>query len=308
MNRSLAPVVVFAYNRPVHLQRTLDALAGCRLAGQTEVYAFADGPRNDAAVAKVAEVRAVLTREAEQARFAGFHVDAAIANRGLANSIIRGVGSVIERHGRAIVLEDDLLVAPDFLEFMNDCLEYYAEDLAVGSIAGSCPLDRVPAEYPHSVFAMTRNSSHGWATWARVWSRVDWSGSGYSKLQSSLFSRLAFNREGNDRFDRLQRQLAGKIDSWSIRFGLFQFLENLVTVYPVINRVTNIGFDGSGIHCKTDERRPSQATESAYTLKQVFVHPALRRAFRHQYSGRQPGRLMRDIIAFFPRLTRWFGR
>ena len=45
MRETLAPVVVFAYNRPVHLQRTLDALAACRLAGQTVVHVVADGPR-----------------------------------------------------------------------------------------------------------------------------------------------------------------------------------------------------------------------------------------------------------------------
>ena len=81
MTRNLAPVVVFAYNRPVHLQRTLDALAACRLADACEVHAFADGPRTEAAAPAVADVRAVLAHEATRGRFAGFHVDAADAAR-----------------------------------------------------------------------------------------------------------------------------------------------------------------------------------------------------------------------------------
>lgn len=308
MSRSLAPVVVFAYNRPVHLQRTLDALAVCRLAGKTEVYAFADGPRNEAAVAKVAEVRAVLTREAEQTRFAGFHVDAATANRGLANSIIRGVGSVIERHGRAIVLEDDLLVAPDFLEFINDCLEYYAEDPSVGAVTGFCPLQEMPASHQGDVFMAMRNSSQGWATWARVWKDVDWSAKGMERMEHEWSLRRDFNREGNDRYDRLRRQLAGRIDSWSIRFGLSLYLRGLGTVYPAVNRIANIGYDGSGIHSGTGTPKNENIAESAYMLRKVKLDPAIQRAFHDAYSGPWRGRLLRDVLARWPGLAGWMRR
>ena len=159
MRDALAPVVVFAYNRPVHLRRTLDALAACRLAGQTSVHVFADGPRKPEVAEAVAAVRDVLAREATAARFAGFHIHASPVNLGLANSIIGGVGKVLAERGRVIVLEDDLLVSADFLEFMNDCLEFYKDDPKVGAVTGYSPLAALPAGYSGDVFLVHRNSS-----------------------------------------------------------------------------------------------------------------------------------------------------
>lgn len=306
--RELAPIVVFAYNRPVHLQRTLDALAACRLASQSQVYAFADGPRKPEAAAAVAQVRAVLEQEARSGRFAGFVVQCAEANRGLANSIIGGVGQVIAAHGRVIVLEDDLLVAPDFLEFMNDCLEFYAEDEAVGAISGFSPLGALPNGVSGDVYLAQRNCSHGWATWRHVWDGVDWRALGVDRLNESMAVRRMFNREGNDRYDRLRRQMAGKIDSWSVRFGLSLFLRGLGTIYPAANRVRNIGFDGSGIHCGAGKGLNERFNESSYKLKRVSIDSRIQRAFHRTYSGSSRGRWLRELLAVSPRLAGWLGR
>lgn len=308
MSAALAPVVVFAYNRPLHLRRTLDALAACRLAARTEVHVFADGPKKPAAAEAVAEVRGVLAREAEAGRFAAFHVHASDANRGLANSIIRGVGQVLAGHGRVIVLEDDLLVSADFLEFMNDCLAFYEDEATVGAITGFCPFQTLPEGFGGDVFLARRTCSHGWGTWARVWEDVDWSGAGVQRLHGDWSLRRAFNAEGNDRYDRLRRQLAGRIDSWSIRFGLSLFLRGMGTIYPAMNRVSNIGFDGSGVHCGHGDAINEQIAEAAYTLRPVQFDPRIQQAFHRAYSGRLPGRMMRDVLARWPRLAGWLGR
>jgi hypothetical protein len=308
MRETLAPVVVFAYNRPLHLQRTLDALAACRLAGQTIVHVFADGPRKPEAADAVAAVRDVLAREADATRFADLHLHASPVNLGLANSIIGGVGKVLAERGRVIVLEDDLLVSADFLEFMNDCLEFYKNDPKVGAVTGYSPLSALPAGYTSDVFLVHRNSSQGWGTWSRVWDGVDWSASGIDRLERDYGLRRAFNREGNDRYDRLRRQLAGRIDSWSIRFGLSLFLRGMGTLYPAVNRIANTGYDGSGIHSGTGTPMNEHVAEAPYTLCAVEVDPRLQHAFRRVYGGRAGGRLLRDALALWPRLAGWLGR
>ena len=308
LRKELAPIVVFAYNRPVHLQRTLDALAACRLASQSQVYAFADGPRKPEAAAAVAQVRAVLEQEARSGRFAGFVVQCAEANRGLANSIIGGVGQVIATHGRVIVLEDDLLVTPDFLEFMNDCLTYYQDDTTVGAVTGFCPLQVLPKGIKGDVFLAERNSSQGWGTWQRVWADVDWSAADASRMGGSWRLRRAFNRTGNDRYDRLRRQLAGKIDSWSIRFGLSLFLRGLGTVYPATNRIANIGYDGTGVHSGTGTPKNEVIAEAPYVLQTLQLNPRIQRAFHRTYSGSSRGRWLRELLAVSPRLAGWLGR
>ncbi len=305
---TLAPVVVFAYNRPQHLQRTLDALAACRLAARSEVHVFADGPKKPAAAEAVADVRRVLAQESAADRFAAFHVQASEVNLGLANSIIRGVGQVIAAHGKVIVLEDDLLVSADFLEFMNDCLVFYKDDSSIGVVTGFCPLTSLPSGYAEDVFVVHRNSSQGWGTWARVWQDVDWSASGIEKMNRDWLLRRAFNREGNDRYDRLRRQLAGRMDSWSIRFGLSLFMRGLGTVYPTVNRIANIGYDGSGIHSGTGTPKNEQIAEASYTLRKVGIDARIQRAFHGTYSGEMRGRLKREVLALWPRMAGWLGR
>lgn len=38
--RSLAPVILFTYNRPEHTKRTIEALAANELAAETDLYVF----------------------------------------------------------------------------------------------------------------------------------------------------------------------------------------------------------------------------------------------------------------------------
>ncbi len=54
---TIAPIVLFAYNRPWHLQQTVESLAKNYLAGQSELFVFSDGPKTESDVPKVTEVK-----------------------------------------------------------------------------------------------------------------------------------------------------------------------------------------------------------------------------------------------------------
>lgn len=296
MNRSLAPVVVFAYNRPDHLHQTLTALAEADLAGDSRVRVYADGPRNEAAREGVAAVRAVLDDPVWRERFGTFEVVASNENKGLARAIIGGVTEVVEQAGRVIVLEDDLIVSRDFLRFMNDALDFYETDQTVGSISGFCPLKAPPPGYVHDVMRVPRNCSHGWATWADRWAQVDWTMSEAWKLQQDRALRRRFHLAGSDRFNRLQRQLAGKINSWSIRFGLWHFLSGRDTIYPSVNHIRNVGFDNSGTHTRAGEEiNDTLGNGQPWTLTDVAVSPQVLAGFRRAYSGSPLARLRRFL-------------
>jgi hypothetical protein len=296
-----SPVVVFAYNRPDHLRQTLTALAEAELAKESRVRVYADGPRDEAARAGVEAVRRVLDDPAWRDRFAAFEVRASDANKGLATSIIGGVTEVIEAEGRAIVLEDDLIVSRDFLRFMNDALDFYRDDPTVGSISGFSPLEAPPRGYAHDVMRVPRNCSHGWATWADRWREVDWTAAGADLLRRDKALRRRFDSAGTDRFDRLQRQLAGKINSWSIRFGLWQVLTGRCTIYPVHNRVRNIGFDNTGVHTRAGQAvNDTLARETRYVLSDVPESDRVTKAFRRAYSGNAIASAMRSIRASLP--------
>lgn len=292
-----APIVVFAYNRPHHLAQTLQALGRARCAQESEVWIFSDGPRRPDVAPKVEEVRALLREVQRDHGFARVHVVEAESNLGLARSIIQGVSRVLERHDRVVVLEDDLVVSPDFLQFMNDALEYYRNDRRVGSITGFCPITQFPRDYRPSVALVPRSCSQGWATWSDRWAQVDWSASGIARLQRDRALRRQFNRAGSDRYGRLRHQLAGRIDSWSIRFGLWQFLAGMYTIYPTRNRIRNIGYDGTGVHSGTGTPKNAEIPdrELAYSLERVDEDPRISAEFHRTYSGPLPLRIARSV-------------
>jgi hypothetical protein len=297
MTRSLAPVVLFAYARPDHLHQTLTALAAAKGARDTALWVFSDGPKNAAAKDKVAAVRAVLAEPNWQRGFAKVTLVLADKNKGLARSIIDGVSHVLDRHESVIVLEDDLLVAPDFLQFMNSALERHARTPEVGSVTGYCPLPQPPTAYAHDVYAVPRSCSHSWATWRDRWETVDWSGRGAGRLWQDPALRKRFMATGSDKLDRLRRQLEGRIDSWSIMFNLWHALNDRVTLYPVRNLVRNIGFDGSGTHTGTHDRFHTSIGATGRVLDPTLppVDPRVLAAFRKIYSGTLPGRLRRSL-------------
>jgi len=292
-----APIVVFGYNRPDHLTQTLTHLAQAQGASESDLWIFCDGPKPNADRTKVEAVRTVANDPVWRDKFGSVRVIASEANKGLARSIIGGVSAAMDKAGRAIVVEDDVLVAPDFLDFMNDCLNFYADDQSVGSITGFSPFSARPAGYAKDVMAIPRNCSQCWATWADRWAEVDWEARGAAKLWRDPSLRRRFNAAGNDRVDRLHRQLAGKIDSWSIRFGLWQTLSGRHTIYPVENRVRNIGYDGSGVHTRLGQDVNAHAlTEArAYTLEPVTEDRAILRQVANIYGGPWLKRVLRGL-------------
>ncbi len=279
------------------MRQTLDHLAQADGAAESPLWIFCDGPKLGTDPSQVDAVRALAHDPQWVQKFASVKVVVATQNKGLARSIISGVSVVMDEAGRAIVVEDDLLTAPDFLRFMNDCLNFYEDDQSVGSITGFSPLTEVPSGYPHDIMAVPRNCSHGWATWADRWQQVDWEARDATKLARDPALRRRFNAAGNDRFGRLQRQLGGKIDSWSIRFGLWQTLAGRNTIYPILNRVHNIGFDGSGVHTRSGQDVNAQALSEArpYRLQSAAPDPAIMRHVARIYGGAWHKRVWRDF-------------
>jgi len=110
-----APIAVFAFNRPDHLRHTLQSLVACEGFAAAPVTLFCDGQRNtadrDSVAATIDVARDVLGSAAD--------IRPAPQNRGIYRSITEGVTAMIGDHGRVIVLEDDLVLAPSFLTFMK---------------------------------------------------------------------------------------------------------------------------------------------------------------------------------------------
>lgn len=249
---SPAPIALFVYNRPDHARETLKGLRRCDQSTQTPVYVFSDGPKNEAGIEKVKAVRQMLAEVGKDHGFASFTVIEAPENRGLAKSIISGVSEVMAKHGRAIVMEDDLVTSLDCLKFLNDCLDFYDADKSIGQISAfSLPI-KAPSDYQHSVYKLRRTCSTGWATWSDRWEKVDWNASQFDSFMQDRAAQKRFGEAGTDRLSRLVRQVKADAKSWSVLFGFSQFMQGLCSIYPVQGRINNIGTDGTGVHLASD--------------------------------------------------------
>jgi len=238
-----AAVAIFAYRRPEHLQRCLDALAANPQASGTELHLFLDGSRGDQDAEPVRQTRLVA---ASASGFGRVHIHERSINFGLARNIIEGVSELLEINDEVIVLEDDLVVSPHFLEYMNAGLKLYEGVDQVASIHGyvypvSKPLPRT--------FFLRGADCWGWATWRRAWSTFETNGEALlARIESGGLAR-DFDWDGAYPFLRILRhQVRGKNDSWAIRWHASCFLQGMLTLYPGVSLVENHGFDGSGRH------------------------------------------------------------
>lgn len=244
----LAPVVVFVYDRPEHTIKTIEALADNYLAKETNIYFFSDAAKSKQSEENVALVRDYIDSLTERNYFKTINIEKAQQNRGLANSVITGVTQIIKKYGKIIVVEDDLVSSVDFLQYMNDALDYYESNNKIWSISGyNIPIE-IPNNYKSEIYLSYRGCSWGWATWKDRWEEVDWDVSDYQEFKRNKKMRKKLNRGGRDMANMLDLQMHGTIDSWAIRWCYTQSKLDMYTVYPVISRIKNIGLDGTGTH------------------------------------------------------------
>ncbi len=257
---NLAPIAIFAYNRPQHLKQTIEALANNPEFLDSQIFVYCDGPKSVNDIPAITSVRMIVSSFG----FPNLMLIERDKNMGLANSIITGVTELCRRYGRVIVLEDDLIVSPIFLQFMNKALIHYAEDQAVMQISGYMFPVELHSEKDAVFLPFT--SSWGWATWERAWSHFNPDSVGYNSLVKDKLRRKRFDLNGSYPYFRmLKKQLRGEVDSWAIRWYLSVFDLNGLVLYPRNSLVNNIGFDGSGTHCG-NEMDDDQANSIKYSL------------------------------------------
>jgi hypothetical protein len=246
----LAPIILFVYNRPLHSQEVLFALEKNELAQDSIVYIYADGIRDNAKEdekKRVQEVRELIKKEW---KFRKIHIIEREYNWGLAKSVIDGVTEVINKYGKVIVLEDDILVGKYFLAFMNEGLEMYKDEETVYGVTGYCHAHSGTIQ--EQTYFLPIMSSWGYGTWLNKWSEINFDERELLNevLTKKLETKLDF---GNINFyQMLKDQISGKNDSWAIRFYVTMFLNKGMFLYPNISLLKNIGFDGTGVHCHKD--------------------------------------------------------
>lgn len=246
MVSSPTPVTVFAFDRPAHLEKCLTALAKCDDLDKVDVYIHCDGNDKPERQSRVEETRKVAREWAEKYKWTLIEQE---KNWGCDRSIVNFVTKLCHEYGRVIVLEDDIIVAPQFLRFMTEALDKYEKEEDVFEISGYI----FPAEINSNKDALFLpiTSAWGWGTWERAWNNFSWQ---YPNAKAQLKNRRTRSRfnlnNGFDYAGLLESNLEREIPPWDILFYWLVFSTNKLVLYPSISLVENIGFDGTGVHYK----------------------------------------------------------
>jgi len=241
---SLAPIVLFVYNRPRHTQQTIEALQKNELAQQSELFIYSDGAKNCSAQQAVDEVRVCIKS------IDGFKKIIIIereGNWGLADSIIDGVTTIVNQYGKVIVLEDDLVTSPYFLTFMNDALNFYQEEEKVWHVSGwNYPIN---SDGLDDAFLWRVMNCWGWGTWSDRWQHYERDvNSDMSAFSNSEIKK--FNLDGVENFfAQMEANKQKKIKTWAVFWYACIFKNKGLCLNPVQTFVDNIGHDGSGVNC-----------------------------------------------------------
>lgn len=238
-----APLAVFAFRRPDRTRELFDSLRANSEASASRIHVFCDGPRDARDEPGVSATRQVV----RSSGFPDLVVVERERNLGLAASVIDGVTRVCREQGSVIVLEDDLVVAPTFLDYMNRALDRYREDDRVYAVSGYMHPVAAPASADASFLPLV--SSWGWGTWLRAWSAFDASAAGREALRRSRRLRRRFDLGWSYPFwSLLEQQRRGEVDSWAIRWYLSVFLRGGLSLFPAQSLVEHRGLDAEATH------------------------------------------------------------
>jgi hypothetical protein len=244
MDHTFAPIALFAYRRPSHTKRVLDALARCPEFRESALHIYCDGPRDPHTARAVEEVRAVAQAFDHSHKV----IRCAEHNQGLANSIVSGVTELCESFGRVIVVEDDVLVSPAFLTYMNRALDAYSDNARVMTVNGYV-YGRLPLNGDSRASFIPFTHPWGWATWHRAWRRYDASAAHWHQLRTDRELAQRFNLDDAETFTTmLFDQMEGRLDSWWIRWYYTTFRNEGLGLFPPRSLVRSIGLDETATH------------------------------------------------------------
>ncbi len=289
----LAPVVLFAYNRPWHTEQVLQALKKNELAEQSHLIVFADGPKPDATAEereKVEKVRKLVQQE-NWCGSVEYHF--AEKNLGCRNSIIQGITQVLQQHEAVIVLEDDIVTSPFFLKFMNQALQFYAPYKSVFSISGyNLPEDKfkIPYNYKYDVYVSLRLLNWGWATWNDRWFQTQWDKQFIPEFLQQKEKVDAFKRGGDDLPRMLKEEFEGKSDAWDIQFDYQHLKNHAVSIVPCHSYTITIGTDGTGTHVQKGvnyKNDLSLAVETPRFLEDLYEDKRIINAFYNAFCSKK---------------------
>ena len=264
-----APVIMFVFNRPTHVQKLIDSLKANEESKRTDVFIFSDAALKTEDEENVKIVRKMLS---EISGFQNVTVVERSENYGLARNIIEGVSDIVSKYGKAIILEDDIEVSKYFLRYMNEALQLYEDAESVMAVSGYCEIPRNRKKKLPTTFFLPWFDCWGWATWDRAWKYFE---KDPQKLVDTITDEQKKFIDINvtaHRWGQVENNLKGRINTWAIFFYVQIILHEGLVLYCNQDMCRNIGNDGSGTDGGlTNLYSVKQLTDHAVNLEKIKI-------------------------------------
>lgn len=243
----LAPIVIFCFDRPNHLEKLLISLKSNEEFKESEIYIFQDGFKEDRNFDHWQKVTQVVENGLK-----GFNYELIInpTNLGCDPNVVQGINYVFEKHDKIIVLEDDLEVSSKFLAYMNFGLNFFENESNVGCINAFNLKTNISSDY----FFIKGGNPWGWGTWKRAWSLINFNS---EELLKQINNYNDFNYG-------LTIDILKNTNAWDVRWYASLYINNKLGLFPKISYVYQNGFEGSGTH-----NHPKTIIEKLFTIDQL---------------------------------------
>ena len=236
------PIVLFAYNKHDLTGRVLLALANNTLAKESDLIVFLDVPKIKTPI-KTQELYSLINSYAK--KFKSLTIRLRVSNFGLFGNITKGITEVLEYNEAVIVLEDDIITSPFFLQYMNDGLNFYKNNKDVFSLSS---LNFFTGTVGETFFSEIPDCL-GFGIWKRSWDLIDFDAQELlNKINSTeilgnyIFFDIDLNVSNTYDWKLLLEDTANGIrSSWAVCMHATAILYKMLSLYPAINLSQHIG-------------------------------------------------------------------
>lgn len=276
---------VFCYKRAAKLKASMEALLQNPECANLEVIFFADGYKGEKDKQGVLETRAYIDT---LTGFKNIHKHYRDKNFSTGPNFHTGLSYLSNNYDRFIIVEDDLVVTPNYIKYLLDGLDFYKNEKSVFCVTGFCFPLKIN-NYPYDSIVANRFCSYGWASWANRVKNVVWDKEGLQNIiKTSPDFKSRLNKEGMDLYRMVEKEINGTISTWDIQMQVYVSENRLKVIYPIISKGTNIGFDNEstntfGIDYLQTPQDPGIKREFKFCGVDL-IEPSLQKQLRKPYS------------------------
>jgi len=230
-------VLIIAYQRPQNVHRLLE---WADKSGAKNVYLAVDFPKN-ATSDSLANYKAIKNSVAAYKRNSTLIIKEHYRekNVGCSASVLSAIDWAFEKEQSLIILEDDCLPVPEFMDYVNDSFRQMKNEskalLACGTQFAPLEISGTASSLSHYMLTW------GWATTSEKWNQIKRQFSDESRFNSKKYS--LFRAEKQYWASGARRAYEGYVDVWDTVLANILYKNGWFAILPSQNLVENTGAD-----------------------------------------------------------------